>query len=148
MPEPLDFSVTGIPVPQGSMVARIIRGRPVVMHRDGPDLKAWRKKIGRIAEVHMQFRRPWERGAPVAVDLLFEVPRGATVRRERPSVPADIDKLTRAVLDALTRVVFHDDAQVVDLRAHKFYSPTPGVRVRVRDADLGPTQRQGEGTNP
>ncbi len=149
MNDRLDFMVTGLPIPQGSMVARLVKGRPTVVHRDGPELKAWRKKIAAIARVHMQFRRPWASQAPVAVSLLFEIERGKTVTRPRPSVVPDIDKLARAALDALTEArVWGDDAQVVDLHVHEFYSPTPGVRVQVRDADLGTPQRQGERTNP
>ena len=134
MNDRLDFSVTGIPVPQGSMVARLIKGRPVVVHRDTTSLKAWRRRIGVAASGHMEFRRVWAKQSPVEVSLLFELPRPASVARPRPTVPPDLDKLTRAALDALTGVVFHDDAQVVDLHVHKFYSPTPGVRVVVRDA--------------
>jgi hypothetical protein len=42
----------------------------------------------------------------------------------------DLDKLARSVFDALTRVVFHDDAQVVDLVATKRYA-TVGEPPRV-----------------
>ncbi len=39
----------------------------------------------------------------------------------------DIDKLSRAVLDALTGTLLHDDSQVVQLSAHKRYT-TPDER--------------------
>jgi len=49
-----------------------------------------------------------------------------------PATRPDIDKLSRAVLDALTGIVFSDDAQVADLQAHKFFADAErpvGVRV-------------------
>lgn len=142
MNDRLEFTVGGIPVQQGSMIARLIKGRPVVVHQDGPSLKVWRRSVATAAKAHMAFRRPWGPQVPVAVTVLFAMPRGKTVTRPRPSVPPDIDKLTRAVLDALTEAgVYADDGQVVDLYAHEIYSPTPGVRVLVRDANLDATTR-------
>jgi Holliday junction resolvase RusA-like endonuclease len=41
----------------------------------------------------------------------------------------DLDKLIRAILDALTGVVWRDDGQVVDIVASKVYADTPGVDV-------------------
>jgi Holliday junction resolvase RusA-like endonuclease len=54
-------------------------------------------------------------------------------------VRPDIDKLCRAVLDAITMSgVIHDDAQVVSLFAHKFYEThkeTEGVNITVGQFD-------------
>jgi Holliday junction resolvase RusA-like endonuclease len=48
-----------------------------------------------------------------------------------------LDKLTRAVLDALTFVVFADDSQVIEILATKDYG-APGVVVEIqRIPDLG-----------
>lgn len=128
--------VHGVPVPQGSMV----RGSRGGVHASNDArLKPWRSTIFAAAVEAMDGRDLW--AGPVAVDLVFTVarPKGhwRTGRRSgelRPSAPAtptsnpDLDKLTRAVLDALTGTVFRDDAQVVDLQAAKRYG-TPGVRI-------------------
>jgi Holliday junction resolvase RusA-like endonuclease len=53
-------------------------------------------------------------------------------------VPPDLDKLTRAVLDGLTRAgVWADDGQVVELRATKCYDDDhpPGVDLWVWPLD-------------
>lgn len=46
-----------------------------------------------------------------------ELRAGAPTHPGKP----DIDKLCRAVLDALTGILYHDDAQVVSLNASKRY---------------------------
>jgi crossover junction endodeoxyribonuclease RusA len=77
----------------------------------------------------------------VAIDLCFVLPRPkSTPKRQTP--PAikrpDLDKVTRAVLDAITGVVLLDDAQVVDLRASKRLADigeTPGVAVTITQAE-------------
>ena len=77
------------------------------------------------------------RDVPVRVDLVFLLPKPPSRPKRRrcwPTVKPDIDKLVRAVLDALTSVVFTDDAQVVALRVDKDYGATwTGVDVRVRE---------------
>jgi len=47
--------------------------------------------------------------------------------------PSDLDKLVRAVLDALTGIVWKDDAQVVALKATKVQGVTPGVEVEATE---------------
>lgn len=81
----------------------------------------------------------------VAVALRFGLPRpkghwgtGRNADRLKPSAPAwpatkpDVDKLERAVLDALTGVLWADDSQVVVLSADKVYAPTPMTLVTVQ----------------
>jgi crossover junction endodeoxyribonuclease RusA len=75
---------------------------------------------------------------PVAVALAFRMPRP---KSSKPGQPADkrpdLDKLVRAVLDALTSAgMYEDDARVVDLRASKQLSEpgtSPGVWVTVAE---------------
>jgi Holliday junction resolvase RusA-like endonuclease len=44
----------------------------------------------------------------------------------------DLDKLLRALKDALKGVIYRDDSQVVRVVTSKDYSPAPGVIVTVR----------------
>ena len=65
------------------------------------------------------------------------MPRGVTVKREYPTVTPDIDKLERAVLDAMTIAgVWGDDSQVVSGTRGKRYADecAPGVRITIRSA--------------
>lgn len=127
------FWVGGSPVPQGSFVARVTRdGRPFVVPENSAGLKRWRKTIAVLAGTALG--RHFEKGVPVWVRLTFYVVPPKTIVRPYPSTRSsgDIDKLSRAVLDALTGVAFVDDAQVVHLTASLNYRPEgAGVRIGV-----------------
>ena len=45
----------------------------------------------------------------------------------------DIDKLARCALDALTGIVFRDDAQIVDLHATKRYGEPERAELTIRE---------------
>jgi crossover junction endodeoxyribonuclease RusA len=119
------FRVAGVPAPQGSKKALNHRhtGKTILVEQSGPKLKAWRDVVTKTAAFY--FRGQMITG-PVSVQIVFFLPRPASVGRVLPDVRPDADKLARAVLDALTGVAFADDAQVCDLFAGKRYAP-PGV---------------------
>lgn len=72
---------------------------------------------------------------PVKVTMLFQFQAPASAKkRTHPSVKPDIDKLQRAILDALSGVAFADDAQVVRAWADKVYGPVDMVCVTVEEA--------------
>jgi Holliday junction resolvase RusA-like endonuclease len=80
---------------------------------------------------------------PLVLEFVFFRPRPAAHfgrRGLRPSAPEfpttrpDVLKLARAVKDALTGVVWRDDAQVVDERLAKRFEEPARVEVRVRRA--------------
>ena len=63
--------------------------------------------------------------------------RGEIVRELRVSAPVyhiirpDALKLGRAVEDALSGIVYQDDAQIIDEHIRKIYGPPVGVTIRV-----------------
>jgi Holliday junction resolvase RusA-like endonuclease len=134
-----DFDVAGLPIPQGSMRAFARRGggRPIVTG-DNPRTKPWKAAVTAAAAE----ARQWICAGPVVVEIDFRLPRPkshygrrGTVLPSAPSYPTtkpDVDKLERAILDALTEArVWHDDSQVVALSAIKLWSEEPGAHVRV-----------------
>ena len=128
------FWVGGTPVTQGSGQIRVTKdGRPFLAPDNSAALKRWRRTIATVAGVALE--REFEKHVPVWVRLTFYVVPPASVRgRPYPSTRSsgDVDKLTRAVLDALTGVAFVDDAQVVHVTASKNYRPEgAGVRIGV-----------------
>lgn len=90
-------------------------------------------------------------GGQVAWEPVFVMPRPKShyrtgrnahlLRDSAPTAPAgkpDVDKLSRAVLDAIssTKTVWGDDAQVTDLHAIKRYTELgekPGCHIHIRE---------------
>jgi Holliday junction resolvase RusA-like endonuclease len=128
----ITFSVLGQPVPQGSKRG-FARGGKVVMLEMGKNLQPWRQEIAVVASQHMGSESPWL--GPIRVKLTFFIPRpkghygtgrnATTLKASAPRFPIsspDLDKLTRAVLDALTGIAYRDDAQVHSLDTMKLYA--------------------------
>lgn len=49
----------------------------------------------------------------------------------KPTVKPDVDNVTKIILDSLNGIAYHDDAQIVVLRAEKLYSDEPHVDVMI-----------------
>ena len=118
----ISFDVEGHPVTQGSM--KVINGR--VLHSRGEALILWRTMVALAARRAGAFPVP----NPVEMTIEFRLARPKTVKRNLPYVAPDLDKLIRAVLDALTGIAYVDDGQVVSITSSKVYGE-PGVSVSV-----------------
>lgn len=116
------FIIPGIAAPQGSK-RHVGRGRLVEMSKR---VKPWRELVAqsiiqRLPEGHVPIE------GPVLLEITFYLPRPRAAR-DRPyphkGGPGDVDKLVRAVGDAITTSgLWKDDSQVVDLIARKRYAP-------------------------
>lgn len=116
----IEFRVFGEPAPQGSK--SVYRGRLV---ESSKKLKPWRDAV-RSAASQIDFYTD----EAVDVNIIFYMPKPKTVKRQRPSVTPDLDKLCRAVGDAITGELIKDDAQIVELSARKEYGE-PGAWIQV-----------------
>jgi Holliday junction resolvase RusA-like endonuclease len=152
----LYIDVPGHPVPQGSKVKGKHGG---IYESAAKELKPWREAI----TVHTQaairaqfgtFYVLFPKDHPVSVKITFLMPRpaghysrAATQPRlllpaapRKPAARPDIDKLTRAVLDALkTGRAYTDDGQVTDLAVRKRYAtgamlPGGGAHIEITGA--------------
>ena len=142
---PIRFFVPGTPATQGSK-RHVGGGRMVDSCKT---LKPWRMTVGAtcLAEMNRQRRGPIARGVPVVVEACFILQRPAGHFGKRgllPSAPAwptvkpDLDKTKRAIGDALSKIAYHDDSQVVRSYEQKRYATegeTPGVLVIVSVID-------------
>jgi crossover junction endodeoxyribonuclease RusA len=135
-PPPVRFTVYGIAIPKGSTRA-FRRGAHVVVTTDNPNLANWESAV-RYAAATVAERsqyRLFEGG--VAVTVAFHLPRPRSVspgRRPYPITRPDLDKAARGILDPLTGVLYHDDAQVIDLHASKRYTDGPAhAEIEVRE---------------
>lgn len=141
----LRVTVPGIPQPQGSKDFKGMRaGKPILVESNDAKLQPWRKAIAGRARTAWGQRPPHDGPVELRVQFTLERPASAPVswqQRERwrlPSHGVDLDKLVRAVGDALTRSgVWADDARVVRLSAAKVYAgdpaglDEPGARIEI-----------------
>ena len=132
----LYFTAFGVPRPQGSK-RHIGNGRMV----EASDVKPWRKAIANAvftAFVATGDKRPFTE--PVEVWATFFLPRPKSVKRLLPSVPPDLDKLCRALGDALSIdcAALADDSLIVRWHASKVYADAhdAGVRVAIKTVAL------------
>jgi crossover junction endodeoxyribonuclease RusA len=68
----------------------------------------------------------------MSVTVLFQLQKPESAKRDYPTVPPDLDKLQRAIGDALSidAGYIKDDAQIVEWHATKQYGQ-PSVIIRV-----------------
>jgi crossover junction endodeoxyribonuclease RusA len=151
------FSVLGEPKPQGSKKAHPVYGRdgkPVmkhgrmllVMREDNPEAPAWRQEIK--TELNRTYPGPGLLDGPLSLRVLFLRPRprrhygtGRNAGTLKPSAPPfpttkpDNSKLVRAIEDALTGVLWTDDARVVWREDLKLWGPRYETRIVVEEID-------------
>lgn len=142
----LEIRVLGVPTTQGSKNAFVVNSksgpRAVVVDVKRHALRSWRDSIR--ADVIDCLGPNWEPiQGPIGVALRFALPKPASAPKRRRTWPigarsGDIDKLERAVLDALTDAgLWKDDGQVVTLQGDKDYPgvtsglSVPGVQITV-----------------
>ena len=136
------FTVYGIAQPAGSKKAfhNAKTGRTVVVD-DAKGSRSWKTTVSEAALPHLP-REPLT--GPLAVSMLFYFPRpkghygsGRNAEKvkasapEWPAVKPDTTKLFRAVEDALSGLVWRDDAQVVHQVAAKRYGHPARCEVSV-----------------
>ena len=134
----LAFTARGVPIPKGSM-KHIGNGRMV----DQTKTKPWMKAIRQASMLEAAIKGVGTIEVPVSVFIEFYFPRPLAAKNRlyphKRSV-GDIDKLSRAVLDALQPTktepgVLADDSLVVDLSAHKRYteSEMTGAYIAIKE---------------
>ena len=141
------FTVFGVdPAPQGSKKyvgsRRTAAGNNIPMIvESSPGLPVWRKAVSDavIQAMHDSGDLSKFEGA-VKVEAVFYLTRRKTVKRDLPTVPPDVDKLARSLLDGITARsksgqilgVWGDDSQVVRLEVSKKYATgQAGVAVTI-----------------
>lgn len=153
----IDFFAAGKPEPQGSSKGFVIKSKATgnlraIVTSDNAKLKPWRATVQAAAQCALE-QAGALRGhlieSSVCIEASFVMPTPkwaeAKLRKGKPVACVtrpDVDKLLRGLLDALTGIVFADDAQVVRVVASKTYAvpgSQPGVGVRIQgQADAAP----------
>ena len=104
-------------------------------------LKPWRERVAEIAWLHWRSRPLLTGAVGVRTDFVMPRPIGTPKSRTPLAVKQpDGDKLTRAIWDALTKVIFRDDSQVIEWAGSKRIAEIgerPGCRIQVWCIDQG-----------
>jgi Holliday junction resolvase RusA-like endonuclease len=144
----LAFRVYGVALPKGNMRPRIVRTKsgmqiPIVTESNR-NVRSWQQLVKEGANQALNELAPGDRALlPLGVRLTiaFYLPRPKKHAKRGVFVPhcvaPDCDKLLRSVLDALTSIVYHDDKQVTEIVAGKYYAEVDGasyVDIRVEAA--------------
>jgi crossover junction endodeoxyribonuclease RusA len=132
----LRFVVIGVPQQKGSMRAFVPKGwtRPILTSTNAK-AKPWQQQVAHAAGEairQMPTFRPFE-GA-VRLQAIFYMPRPKSIKNRMPDhlKAPDIDKLLRSAIDALSKIVFRDDALIVEVAARKQYArPAEAPRAEI-----------------
>lgn len=131
----------------GSLVTRPNGDPMVVKHDDtGKKGKQWLSQVAQAVALEMQTAafETVPAKVPVVLEMVFVRPRAQghygtgknaeVLKQSAPALPSskpDIDKLARAVLDALKGVAWHDDGQVTGAPAWKEFGTPARVELRL-----------------
>ncbi len=128
----LRFSVVAAPVAKGSTRAFVQGGRAMITST-ARNLKGWELLVKEAAARVVPVTT--DQAVRLTVEFVLPRPKSHPKRRETlHTKKPDLDKLTRAVLDALIGVVYDDDSQVVALAAtkrHAQIAEQPGASIVV-----------------
>jgi crossover junction endodeoxyribonuclease RusA len=117
------FTVLGVPQTKGSTRLLFTKKGKAVVTSDNRNLRPWEHTValcavaGGVTVVET---------GPMRMDVEFVLPRPRSAKRSQSfqAKRPDLDKLVRAVLDALTGVAWTDDGQVSVIQATKRYALT------------------------
>ena len=123
------FTVLGKPAPQGSK-RHVGKG---VMVESSNRVKPWRQDVRHTAMELLPHDWYANMDKPITLSCVFVFARPKNHFRAngqlKPSAPkhcsgriGDISKLVRAVEDAMTGIVYNDDAQIINLNAYRRYA--------------------------
>lgn len=143
--EAITVIVFGTPGPQGSKSFKGTRatkggGRAPILIESSKKVKPWREAVADAAAEALYRLAPSERMryplvGPLQAEMVFTLKPPARIPAERyadgvpyPAAYPDASKLIRSTEDALTGILWRDDALVVRYtRVEKLYLDTPGA---------------------
>ena len=139
----LEFWVMGVAAPKGSTksfpIPRANGTMGVATMNANPKTKEWQARVATEAQravIEQNFQYIVKENE-VHVSAEFYLPRPKSRKNKGFFVKPDLDKLARALLDGLTKIVFEDDSQVTVLSVGKAYAKDgegPGVMITLEVA--------------
>lgn len=132
----ISIFVPGKPVTKGSKRGFVV-GKHVVIKEQNNNVYAWQEFAASKASLEMAkngINEPFR--GPIRLNIIAKIRKPKKPKNPfYPITAPDIDKVERAVFDALTGVVYLDDAQVVDGTRSKAYEDYygPGVLIEFEE---------------
>ncbi len=133
--------VPGEPVPQGR--PRFARKGNFVQTYDPPKSKQYKKIVAFYAN---QVAPKQLLTGPVEIEFLIfkstlksfsrKKAEAAELRALRPTTKPDADNYAKGAMDALKKIIWEDDGQVVNVIAKKYYSANPRMEITVRPLEV------------
>jgi Holliday junction resolvase RusA-like endonuclease len=132
----INFTVYGEPVAQGRPRATIIKGRARMYD---PKKSSDYKDYVRLAASKYAPEKLLEGPLSLQVRIYRPIPAHTSKKKTeqaeagiiRPTTKPDTDNYVKGIKDALNKVIWRDDSQIVELVAGKYYSERPRVEVVV-----------------
>lgn len=147
MIEPITFFVPGIPKPAGSKRAFIIKGRAIITDAN-PKARDWKIDVQHAARSIAERMEGNVLRCPIKLVVHFVLPRpkshyrtgknAAILRPDAPhrhAIKPDTTKLLRGLEDALTGMLWADDAQIALQVTGKDYGDFPGASVTITELE-------------
>lgn len=106
--------------------------------RDPKESKDYKAFVRLIASQHAPENLITE-DIKLTIDVYRKIPKSFSKKKRqmalngeiRPTTKPDIDNLAKGIKDGLSKVLWHDDSQVIELTARKWYSENPRAVVTV-----------------
>ena len=141
----IHFTVYGKAEPAGSKTAGVTKTGRRFVRDANPSAAAWKAEVKQAAGKEMKGRLLLEGPLRLAIYIRKARPKGhygtgrnaGTLKESAPgyaTTKPDTTKLIRAIEDAMTGVVYRDDAQIVEQTAWKTYTTESAhVEISVRE---------------
>lgn len=83
----------------------------------------------------------WDKPVRISILAIYQIPKSFSKKRTaealdgqiRPQVKPDIDNVVKVVCDALNKVAYKDDTQVVEISACKRYGTEPMLQIDIAE---------------
>ena len=123
------------------------KGRPRFNTRTGHAITP-KDTVNYETLVHMEYlnqcgnaRFPDDAMLDMSIKAYYSIPQSKSKKKKelmragviRPTKKPDMDNCIKIIADALNKIAYHDDTQIVDCQVRKFYSDDPKVEVRILD---------------
>jgi Holliday junction resolvase RusA-like endonuclease len=133
----IQFTVYGEPVAQGRPRATTIAGRARLY--DPAKSRNYKEYVRLAASEHAPAAL-LEGPLLLSVSIYRSIPKSFSKKKTaqaeagelRPTSKPDVDNYVKGIKDALNKVIWKDDSQIVSVTVAKFYSQKPRIEVKVQ----------------